>query len=118
VSGISCHVLDTALGRPAVGVVIRLDRLTGDSPDEASSWSTLVRSLTNLDGRASGLEADQGRVLGLHRLTFETEEYFQRTGQAIFYPRVSVQFVVGSRDDNYHVPLLLSPFGYATYRGS
>jgi 5-hydroxyisourate hydrolase len=118
VSGISCHVLDTALGRPAAGVAIRLDRLTGDAPDEASSWSTLARALTNTDGRATGLEAAHARALGLHRLTFETEEYFQRTGQAIFYPRVAVQFIVGSHDDNYHVPLLLSPFGYATYRGS
>jgi 5-hydroxyisourate hydrolase len=117
-SGISCHVLDTALGRPAAGVGIRLDRLTGGSPDEVGSWSLLAHAVTNTDGRASALEATHGRALGLHRITFETEEYFQRTGQALFYPRVVVQFIVGSRDDNYHVPLLLSPFGYTTYRGS
>jgi 5-hydroxyisourate hydrolase len=117
-SGISCHVLDTALGHPAEGVGVRLDRLTGASPDEAGSWSTLSRAVTNADGRAAALEPRESRVLGLHRITFETEEYFRRTGQAVFYPTVVVQFVVGSPGDNYHVPLLLSPFGYTTYRGS
>jgi 5-hydroxyisourate hydrolase len=117
VSGISCHVLDTALGRPAAGVGIRLDRLTSGSPD-AGSWSALGRVVTNTDGRAAALEQRHVRALGLHRITFETEDYFQRTGQALFYPSVVVQFIVTSHDDNYHVPLLLSPFGYSTYRGS
>jgi 5-hydroxyisourate hydrolase len=118
VSGISCHVLDTALGHPAAGIGVRLDRLTGISPDDGGSWSPLARAVTNTDGRAAALEAGERRVLGLHRITFETEEYFRRTGQAVFYPSVVVQFIVASPDDNYHVPLLLSPFGYTTYRGS
>lgn len=117
-SGISCHVLDTTLGRPAVGIDVRLERLTGGSPDEASSWHTLGRARTNDDGRAAGLEGPGARELGRHRITFDTEAYFQRTGQAIFYPRAQVEFNVDSSGDRYHVPLLLSPFGYSTYRGS
>jgi 5-hydroxyisourate hydrolase len=117
-SGISCHVLDTALGRPAAGVQVRLDRLGEGSPDETSSWRSIGRGVTNADGRASGLESSAPRELGRHRLTFETEEYLLRTGQVVFYPRVQVQFNVESATANYHVPLLLSPFGYSTYRGS
>jgi 5-hydroxyisourate hydrolase len=117
-SGISCHVLDTALGRPAAGVQVRLERLGGGSADEASSWRTLGRGITSADGRVAGLEQNAPRELGRHRITFETEEYFNRTGQVVFYPRVQVQFSVESPSENYHVPLLLSPFGYSTYRGS
>ena len=117
-SGVSCHVLDTALGRPAAGVAVRLERLVSGPPEEASSWCTLARTATNADGRATGLEGTLGRELGRHRVTFDTEEYFRRTGQAIFYPRAQVEFIIGSGSDNYHVPLLLSPFGYSTYRGS
>jgi 5-hydroxyisourate hydrolase len=117
-SGISCHVLDTALGKPAAGVEVRLERLAGASPDEASSWRTLAQAQTNADGRASSLETAGTRELGRHRITFDTEAYFRRTGQAIFYPRAQIEFIVGSASDNYHVPLLLSPFGYSTYRGS
>jgi 5-hydroxyisourate hydrolase len=115
-SGISCHVLDTALGRPATGVEVYLERLADAAG--AASWVALGRALTNTDGRAMGLEAPQPREIGLHRLTFETEAYFLRTGQPLFYPRVRVEFLVASLVDKYHVPLLLSPFGYSTYRGS
>ncbi len=116
-SGVSCHVLDTTHGRPAGGVEVRLERCIG-APEESSGWQTLGQSVTNADGRAIGLESTGGRALGRHRVTFETEEYFRRTGQAVFYPRVQVQFVIASPCDNYHIPLLLSPFGYSTYRGS
>ena len=115
-SGVSCHVLDTTLGRPAAGVVVLLERAT--PMDAAPGWLSLGHALTNADGRATGLEAPHPRELGLHRLTFETEAYLQRTGQPLFYPRVQVQFLVASLVDNYHIPLLLSPFGYSTYRGS
>lgn len=117
-SGISCHVLDTTLGRPAAGIEVRLERLAGSHPDESSSWHTLGRAQTNADGRVAGLEGPGARQLGRHRITFDIEAYFQRTGQAIFYPRAQVEFIVGSTGDKYHVPLLLSPFGYSTYRGS
>jgi 5-hydroxyisourate hydrolase len=118
VSGISCHVLDTALGRPAAGVPVRLERLGQGPPEDAASWHCVGQAVTNSDGRASGLEPSAGRALGRHRVTFESEAYFRRTGQVVFYPRVQVEFNVESPSDNYHVPLLLSPFGYSTYRGS
>ena len=113
-SGISCHVLDTSLGRPAAGVTIRLERLA----DGSSVWQDLGTTQTNADGRAAGLEGAAARALGSHRLTFELESYFRQTGQAIFFPRVQVEFIVASAGEKYHVPLLLSPFGYCTYRGS
>ncbi len=116
-SGISCHVLDTTLGRPAAGVHVRLERLGGGSPDDSNRWLALGQSVTNADGRATGLETAP-RELGRHRITFETEEYFRRTGQVVFYPLVQVQFNLESTSASYHVPLLLSPFGYSTYRGS
>jgi 5-hydroxyisourate hydrolase len=115
---ISCHVLDTALGRPAAGIDVRLERLAGGAPDDPASWRTLGRAQTNADGRASNLEGASALELGRHRLTFETEAYSLLTGQPIFYPRAQVEFIVTSADENYHVPLLLSPFGYSTYRGS
>jgi 5-hydroxyisourate hydrolase len=117
-SGISCHVLDTALGKPAAGIEIRLERIADAPAEQESKWHTLGRAQTNGDGRASGLEGSGARELGRHRITFETEAYFRRTGQALFYARVQVEFIVASESDNYHVPLLLSPFGYTTYRGS
>ncbi|HWO08751.1 MAG TPA: hydroxyisourate hydrolase [Polyangiaceae bacterium] len=112
-SGISCHVLDTSLGRPAAGIEVRLERLAEDD-----DWQSLAAALTNADGRAAGLEGVTPRALGPHRLTFELEEYFGRTSQASFFPRVQVEFIVSSLSEKYHVPLLLSPFGYCTYRGS
>jgi len=124
VSGISCHVLDTAIGRPAAGVGVRLERLdsassSGSSVSGASaSWRELSRATTNADGRASGLEGQAGVQLGLHGISFETEAYLRGAGQPVFYPEVQVLFVVGSSAERYHVPLLLSPFGYSTYRGS
>lgn len=113
-SAISCHVLDTALGRPAAGVTIRLER----QEDGSSLWHGLATTQTDADGRATGLEGGAPRTLGPHRLTFELESYLRQTGQAIFFPRVQVEFIVASTLERYHVPLLLSPFGYSTYRGS
>lgn len=110
-------MLDTALGRPAAGVLVRLERLEG-ADERSGSWRAVGQGVTSADGRAAGLEMHEGRVLGRHRLTFETEAYLRTTGQAVFYPRVQVLFIISSLTDGYHVPLLLSPFGYSTYRGS
>jgi 5-hydroxyisourate hydrolase len=112
-SGISCHVLDTAAGRPAAGVGLRLERQRPDA-----SWENLATAHTNADGRASGLEGPAGMARGLHRLSFETQAYFRRESKPVFYPEVQVLFLVESASERYHIPLLLSPFGYSTYRGS
>lgn len=108
-STLSTHVLDTSLGTPAAGVQVALERVDGgmESPSTAT---------TDADGRARDI-ARAPLTVGAYRLRFDTADYFARTGRETFYPEVVVTFVV--RDDaHYHVPLLVSPFGYSTYRGS
>jgi 5-hydroxyisourate hydrolase len=107
-SGITTHVLDTARGRPAVGVPVRLERA------DDRGWEEVGRATTDGDGRVRDLLSSPPEA-GRYRLTFETSAYL---GQAGFYPEVSVTFETGPGQDHYHVPLLLSPFGYSTYRGS
>ena len=105
-SGITTHVLDTSRGCPAAGVPVVLERAVG------SGWDLVGRGTTDADGRARDLLTSAPEP-GRYRLTFDTGSYLQDG----FYPEVSVTFVVGD-ERHYHVPLLLSPFGYSTYRGS
>jgi 5-hydroxyisourate hydrolase len=110
-SAITTHVLDTARGRPAAGLLVRLERLAGGNE------SVLGAGTTDDDGRLSALGPD--RVCpGTYRLVFDTARYFTRTGQPCFFPEVSLSFVVADPDQHHHVPVLLSPFAYSTYRGS
>jgi 5-hydroxyisourate hydrolase len=111
-SGISTHVLDTALGRPATGIPVLLERLDG-------GVRPLHHGETDADGRVRAL-LPEGAALeaGLYRLTFETAVYLDATAGGGFYPEVSVVFRVADGAQHHHVPLLLSPFGYSTYRGS
>jgi 5-hydroxyisourate hydrolase len=104
-TGISTHVLDAALGRPAAGVQIRLE-----GPD-----GVLATTITDSDGRSGELVAAPVSP-GTYRLIFGTAAYFAATDQQGFYPEVSITFTV--EEGHYHVPLLLSPFAYTTYRGS
>ena len=110
-SGITTHVLDTSTGRPAAGLGVRLERLEG------GAWQTLAERATDADGRVRDLLAVGAPApLGTYRITFATGAYLGGESAA-FYPEVTVVFAV--RDDrHHHVPLLLSPFGYSTYRGS
>ena len=108
---LSTHVLDAALGRPAIGVPVALHRRIGQH------WELVGTGLTDSDGRAAGLASD-GLHGGVHRLDFDTSAYFISTGQTGFYPEVSVTFDVVDPDQHYHVPLLLSPYAFSTYRGS
>ena len=113
-SAITTHVLDTALGRPARDVGVELHVLFGDE------WRDVGRGRTDDDGRLRDL-LDEGHLLvpGTYRLTFATGQYFEASGQrGNFYPTVSIVFSVREATGHYHVPLLLSPFGYSTYRGS
>ena len=112
-SPITTHVLDTSQGRPASGVAVLLEAAEGDG------FRALARGRTDDDGRCRDLLAD-GTTLtkGAYRLTFETGAYFSARGVATFFPRVSIVFEVGEPEQHHHVPLLLSPFGYTTYRGS
>jgi 5-hydroxyisourate hydrolase len=103
---ISTHVLDTAAGRPAAGVPVTLER----GPD----WTEVGSGRTGEDGRVG--EVGSPDAPGRYRLRFDTAAYF---GDApAFFPEVTVQFTVERPDEHFHVPLLLSPFGYSTYRGS
>jgi 5-hydroxyisourate hydrolase len=113
-SRISTHVLDTARGRPAAGVRVTLERL-----DAAGGWLAAGHGDTDNDGRIASL-MPEGAVLvpGEYRLTFATREYFQAAGTATLYPSVTVTIEAVAGQTHYHVPLLLSPFGYSTYRGS
>lgn len=111
---ISTHVLDTSRGRPAAGVQLRLESI-----DPSGSRREVARATTDADGRVrelipAGLESQPGSYC----LTFETGAYFATLGVETFYPRVTVEFAVWDVTQHYHVPLLLSPYGYSTYRGS
>jgi 5-hydroxyisourate hydrolase len=107
--GLSTHVLDAAAGRPAVGVAVRLESHDG------ANWTAAARGRTDDDGRIGELGAP---VAGMHRICFDTGSYFAARGIATFYPEVVVVFEVSDPEQHYHVPLLLSPFAYSTYRGS
>ncbi|MFE7227064.1 hydroxyisourate hydrolase [Nocardioides sp. NPDC057577] len=112
-SAITTHVLDTALGRPAAGVPVRLSRI---DPHDTDQSVVLADAITDDDGRVAGLGPDQVPA-GTYQLRFGTAAYYAATGQECFYPQVSVTFAVTDRR-HHHVPLLLSPFAYSTYRGS
>ena len=110
-SAITTHVLDTARGRPAAGVAIVLERL--------ADGATLGRGETDADGRLRDLlPAGAPIEPGIYRLAFDTGGYFVEQGAESFYPEVSIVFQVKNGGEHFHVPLLLSPFGYSTYRGS
>lgn len=113
-SAITTHVLDTTLGRPAAGVPVVLERI-----DAEQRWHVLGRGLTDADGRLRAL-LDPGATLvpGVYRLIFDTTAYFASRQVRAFYPTVAVTFSVTEESAHYHVPLLLSPYGYTTYRGS
>jgi 5-hydroxyisourate hydrolase len=112
-SPITTHVLDTAAGRPAAGVAIELARREADG-----SWKKLGAGATNADGRAFELMPPGSLTAGDYRLIFHTADYFAGRKEKTFYPQVTIEFSVQSAAEHYHVPLLLSPFGYSTYRGS
>lgn len=113
-SAITTHVLDTARGKPAQGVPVTLEFLSGDG-----IWTNRGTGKTGADGRCTDL-LPEGAALeaGAYRLTFDTGAYFSSQGTQGFYPQVTVEFTVKETAQHYHVPLLLSPFGYSTYRGS
>jgi 5-hydroxyisourate hydrolase len=108
-STISTHVLDTSLGKPAEGIRVTLYRDT----------SLIGSSVTDADGRARGFLADGSSLsAGDYRLTFSVADYFGATKRKSFYNEIVIHFAIAAEDEHYHVPLLVSPFGYSTYRGS
>ncbi len=111
-SPLTTHILDTATGTPARGVPVRLSRMQGDA------WVDVAAGRTNDDGRLPGLLPPGGLGEGIWRLHFDTDAYFGARGVAGFYPYAEVVFRVTDPASHHHVPLLLSPFGFSTYRGS
>lgn len=110
-SHLSTHVLDAAAGHPAAGIAVLLERKDG------AGWTELAAGTTDSDGRIADIGPER-LTSGTYRLTFAVADYFAATGTPTFYPEVTVAFAVDSSEQHYHVPVLLSPFAYATYRGS
>ena len=113
-SAITTHVLDTSRGCPADGVPVILETQLAEG-----GWTPIGKGVTDADGRLKDL-VPQGYVIGegVYRLTFDTGTYFAAQGVQSFYLSVVVVFTVRDAEQHYHVPLLLSPYGYSTYRGS
>jgi len=111
-SGITTHVLDTSLGKPAASVSVSLAVL------KDGAFVELGHGVTDQDGRLERLLGNNALTAGLYRLRFETGAHYRANGRQAFYERVELQFHVNDPNQHYHVPLLLSPFGYSTYRGS
>ena len=106
---ISTHILDTSLGLPAEAVSVALEKKS------ANGWSLLSKDKTNSDGRILFSAAKES---GVYRLTFDVEPYFRKNQISSFFTEVPVIFSITDTQRKYHVPLLLNPFGYSTYRGS
>jgi 5-hydroxyisourate hydrolase len=114
ISRISTHVLDTALGKPAARVPVRLEHR-----EKSGGWSTLGSSITDADGRCGQLLGEsQSFGEGVYRLIFDTAAYYAAQNMPGLYPVVEITFAVREGDSQLHIPLLLSPNGYTTYRGS
>ena len=112
-SQITTHILDTSLGKPAAGVTVRLEK-----PVSNDNWELISTGTTNDDGRVPNLlPTDAPLQPGTYRLVFAVRDYFEGAGRNSFYPFVPIVFEVTDAS-HYHVPLLLNPFGYSTYRGS
>lgn len=131
-STLSTHALNTASGKPAAGLPLLLefqpdapawqrycrDRYEG-KPSAKTPWQFVARGVTNGDGRCPNLLAPDTLISpGIYRMSFDTAAYFEQQGVAGFYPLAQVIFEVRAEDEHYHIPLLLSPYGYTTYRGS
>jgi 5-hydroxyisourate hydrolase len=109
---ISTHVLDTMRGTPAAGLEVSLSRREPDG-----DWKHLASAATDADGRVREL-TDENLEEGEYRLLFDTRPYFQRSGLSAFYPEVAVVFSLDEPGGHVHVPVLLSAFGYTTYKGT
>lgn len=110
---ITTHVLDTARGRPARAVPVVLERQGDDG-----NWVVEGQGVTNDDGRLPGLLPEGRLTVGIWRITFDIAAWERSTGESGFYPEARIVFRVTDANSHHHVPLLLSPFGYSTYRGS
>lgn len=110
---LSVHVLNLENGLPSPGINVTLEKNVGQD------WKPLAQATTNEQGRIAELyPAKQAFETGQYRVVFKTGEYFRKTGRETFFPEIPVIFEVKQADQHYHIPLLLSPYGFSTYRGS
>lgn len=110
---ISVHVLNLQTGVPTAGVAVELDQ------NRDGSWVKLATGVTDANGRISALyPAGKQAEPGTYKVTFKTGDYYASAKQKTFFPEIPVIFTIDSRDQHYHIPLLLSPYGYSTYRGN
>ncbi|KAI8461338.1 hypothetical protein BY996DRAFT_4573662, partial [Phakopsora pachyrhizi] len=112
-SPITCHVLDATSGKPGDGMGIRLDRLT------SNGFVLIAKGTTDGDGRCNGLLTAGSRPdIGVYKVTFFSNEFYQKRGIVSFYPFIEITFEIKDPSEHYHIPLLLSPYAFSTYRGS
>ena len=110
-SRITTHILDSSKGKPAVGVKVTLFQWKDD-------WELIATEITNNDGRITSLpDINKSNEHPIFKLRFDTKDYFESNNTQSFYPFIEISFTTRN-DEHYHVPLLLNPFGYSTYRGS
>ena len=114
---ITTHCLDTSSGFPASNLRIVLKQCV-DEHDLDAGWVHVSETVTNSDGRGPGFTSGVEIKTTVYKAIFYTQEYYERFGLACFYPRAEIIFRVTDQASHYHIPLLLSPFGYSTYRGS
>lgn len=110
-STLTTHILDTALGKPAAGVTILLEQKGSEG------WQLLASGMTNADGRVSDLTAD-GLAAGRYRLTAAIGDYFAADGRETLYVNARIDFVIAAPGSHYHLPFLITPWSWSTYRGS
>ncbi|KAF7339326.1 5-hydroxyisourate hydrolase [Mycena sanguinolenta] len=126
-SPITCHVLDSSTGKPAEGVQIRLQDFTpAEHEGGVDSFNPLAFGTTNADGRCLDLlpprnssdaeKLNAALAPGTYKIVFKTKEYFEKTGRKCFYPWIT--FEIENPTEHYHIPLLISPYSFTTYRGS
>ena len=108
---LTTHVLNTSTGKPAQGIHVTLEYFENDR------WQKITENITNDDGRITNFTDNLELKNGNYQITFQVSEYFSKANTKAFYPYVSIVFIIDSAD-HYHVPLLLNPYGYSTYRGS
>jgi 5-hydroxyisourate hydrolase len=114
VKTVTTHILDTTTGKPGAGIPVVLERKT-----HSAGWQAIGEGITDVDGRINDFLSTRDAFLpGHYRLIFETGPYFLLSNIECFFPQVTISFVVKDPMQHFHVPLLLSPFGYSTYRGS
>jgi len=111
-SPITTHILDINKGKPAKDVEISLEFKQGES------WEKVGSGKTDADGRLKTLQSKDNFKAGVYRINFDTQSYFNSINEKTFYPEASIVFIVENIDEHFHVPLLLTAYGYSTYRGS